>query len=93
MEIKYFCKCFQMAMIPRQELWNTIVIVIAFDSLHKDFDTTIASLLEVCNKIINQIQSILQSKETENISKQAIGRGISNLSLSFRDKNVPKKGK
>ena len=36
-----------------------IAIVIALDTLYDNFETTIASLLETGNKIIDQIQSIL----------------------------------
>ncbi len=52
-----------------QDLWDTIAIVIILDTLYDDFETTITSLLESGDKIINQIQSILQSKEAKNISK------------------------
>lgn len=54
-EVKYFCKCFHIVMTLGRDLWDIIAIVIAFDSLYKDFNTTIASLLEINNKIIDQI--------------------------------------
>ena len=57
-EVKYLCKRLQTAMTPGRDLWNTIAIVIALNSLHEDFDTTTASLLETGNKIIDKIQSI-----------------------------------
>ena len=78
-------------MTPGRDLWDTIAIVIALDSLHKDFDTTIASLLETGDKMIDQIQSILQSKKAKNISKRAIGESIGNLGMAFRNNNVPKR--
>lgn len=37
--------------------------------LYKDFDNTISSLLELSNKKIDEIQSILQSKNIKNINK------------------------
>ena len=77
-------------MTPGQDLWDTIAIVIALDSLHKDFDTTTASLLETGDKTIDQIQSILQSKEAKNLSKQATG-STGNLAMAFRDKSGSKK--
>ena len=40
-------------MTPGRDLWDTIAIVIALDSLHDDFDTTTASLLEEGNKTID----------------------------------------
>ena len=78
-------------MTPGRDLWDTIAIVIALDSLHEDFNTTTASLLETGDKTINQIQSILQSKEAKNISKQATGKGIGNLAIAFRNNNAPKR--
>ncbi len=46
-------------MTPGRDLWDTIAIVIALDSLHEDFDMTTASLLETGDKMIDEIQSIL----------------------------------
>lgn len=48
-----------MVMTPNQNFWNVIAIVIALESLYQDFDTTISSLLEIGNKTIDKIQSIL----------------------------------
>ena len=42
-----------------QDLWNTITIIIALNSLHKDFNTTIVSLFQIGDKTINVIKSIL----------------------------------
>lgn len=52
---KYLCKLLRLAMIPGRDLWDTIVIMIALDSLHENFNTTIASLLETSNKTMDQI--------------------------------------
>ena len=93
-EVKYLCKRLRTAMIPNRDLWDTIAIVIALDSLHEDFDTTTASLLEAGDKMIDQIQSILQSKEAKNISKRATGGGTGELAMAFRDRdgsNAPKR--
>ena len=57
-EMQYVCKYFWTIMTLSSNFWDIIVIVIAFDFLHKDFDTINASLLEMGNKIIDQIQSI-----------------------------------
>lgn len=89
-EVKYLCKCLRSAMTPGRDLWDTIAIVIALDSLHEDFDTTTASLLETGDKIIDQIQSILQSKEAKNPSKRATGV-TGDFAMAFRDKSRPKK--
>lgn len=77
-------------MTPGRDLWGMIAIVITFNSLHKNFDTTIASLLETDDKTIDQIQSILQLKEAKNLSKQAI-RDIKDLAMVFRDKRPKRK--
>lgn len=74
-----------------RDLWSTIAIVIVFYSLHKDFDTTIISLLKIDDKTINQIESILQSKNAKNISKQATKEAANNLAMTFRDKRPKKK--
>ena len=63
-----------------------IAIVIALDTLYDDFKTTTTSLLETGNKTIDQIQSILQSKEAKNISKR-ITRAIEDLAIVFRSSN------
>lgn len=79
-----------MAITLGQDLWDTMAILIAFNSLHKDFNTTIVSFLKIVDKKINQIQNILQSKKAKNISKQDIEKGISNLAMVFRDKSAKK---
>ena len=73
-------------MTPGQDLWDTIAILIALDTLHDNFDTTTASLLETGDKIINQIQSILQSKQVKNISKQTTGV-VRDLAMSYKQNN------
>lgn len=90
-KVKYLYKCLWTAITQGQDLWDTIAIVIALDSLHKNFDTITVSLLEIGDKTIDQIQSILQSKEAKNISKQATGKGISNHAMAFRNNNALKK--
>lgn len=52
-KVKYFYKCLHIAMMPNQDLGNTIVIMIVHDSLYKDFDMATANLLEVNNKTID----------------------------------------
>lgn len=69
---------------------DTIVIVISFDILYNNFDSTTANLLEAGDKSIDQIQSILQSKEVKNISKQATGI-VTNAAISFKNNQRTKK--
>lgn len=52
-KVKYFYKYLCIAMTPNHDLWDTITIVIALNSLYKDFDTTAASLLEAGDKMID----------------------------------------
>lgn len=62
-----------------------------FDSLYEDFNTTITSLLEIDNKMIDKIQNILQFKEAKNISKKAT-RNTKNLIIAFKDSiTIPKR--
>lgn len=90
-KVRYLCKRLWTAMTPRRDFWDSIAIVIALDFLHKDLDTTTTSLLETGDEMIDQIQSILQSKEARNISKRATGEGIDNLAMAFRNNNAPKR--
>lgn len=73
-------------MTPNRDLWDTIAIAVALDTLHDDFYITTVSLLETGDKTIDEIQSILQSKEAKNISKRAIG-GTGDLAMAFRENN------
>lgn len=63
MEVKYLCKRLRTAITPERDLWDTITIVIILDSLHKDFNATTTSLLEIGNKTINEIQSIFNQRK------------------------------
>lgn len=63
---------------------NIIVIVIVLDILPNNFDLTSTSLLKVGDKSIDQIRSILQLRETKNISKRFI-RVVTNTAISFKN--------
>lgn len=52
-EVRYLCKRLRMAMTLVRNLWDTIAIVIAVDTLHDDFEITVTSLLESGDKIID----------------------------------------
>ncbi len=90
-EVRYLYKRLQIAMTLNRDLWDTMAIVIALDFLHQDFDTTTTSLLETGDKTIDEIQSILQSKEAKNFSKGATGGGNGDLAMAFRDKGAKRK--
>lgn len=59
-------------------------MVVILNTLYKNFDTIIASLLKTKNKTINEIQNILQTKKAKNISKHVTG-GTKELAIAFRD--------
>lgn len=89
-EVRYLCKRLQTAMTPGRDLWDTIAIVIALDSLHDDYDTTTASLPETGDKTIDEIQSILQFKEAKIIHKRTTGP-VGDLAMTSRDNGTPKR--
>ena len=84
-EVHYLYKRPRTAIISLQDLRDTIVIVITLHTLDDDFDTTMASLLESGGKTIDQIQSILQSKEAKNISKRTTV-AARDLAMAIRDR-------
>ncbi|MCJ1343694.1 hypothetical protein MMC31_001890, partial [Peltigera leucophlebia] len=55
---------------------------IALDTLHNDFDTTTASLLETGNKSFDEIFTIIQSKEEKFKSKLVTGN-IGDAAMAF----------
>lgn len=63
--------------------------MIVLDLLYNDFDIITTSLLESKDKIINQIQSILQLRKAKNINKRTT-KAIGNLAIVFKDNNNPK---
>lgn len=89
-EVRYLCKRLRTAMTPGRDPWDTIAIVIALDTLHDDFDSTTASLLEAGDKSIDQIQSILQRREAKNISKRSTG-AVGDVAMAFRDNQATKR--
>lgn len=89
-EVKYLYKHLWITLTSERDFWDTIVIVYTPNSVEESFDTTTASLLETSDKIINLIQSILQSKKVKNINKQAIRLSAGNFFIAFRAEK-PKK--
>lgn len=61
------------AITPNRNIWDSIAIVVALDSLHNDFETTTNSMLESGDKSINEIQQILASAKAKFLSKRATG--------------------
>lgn len=89
-EVQYPYKRLRIAITSGHDLYNTFAIVISLDTLDDNFDITTTSLLEIGNMIIDQIQSILQSKEAKNLSKQSI-RAVRDIAMTFRDNYSRKK--
>ena len=58
-KIQYLCKSLYTIMTLGQDLENIIILVIVFKILHNNFNITIANLLKIRDKIIDQIYSIL----------------------------------
>ena len=88
-EVRYLCKRLKAAMTEGRDPFDTIAIVIALDTLYNDFDTTKASMLETEDKSIDEIFTIIQSKEAKLKSKQATGN-IGDAAMAFRAP-LPKK--
>ncbi len=86
-EVRYLFKRFRTAMTSGRDLWYTRAIVIALDTLYDNFDRTTACLLESGDKTIDQINSILQSKEAKNISKRTTG-AVRDLAMAFLDRKI-----
>ena len=49
--------------MPNRNIYNGILIVIAFDLIHNKFKTKMSSLLKTSNKTIDKIQQILYFAE------------------------------
>ena len=72
-------------MTKGRDPFKTMAIVIAFDMLHDDYNTTTASMLETGNKSIDEIFAIIQSKKAKFKSKRAT-RNIGNAAMTIRGK-------
>lgn len=73
-DVQFLCKRLRAAITPNKDIWDSIAIVVAIDSLRKDFDLVTAGLLgQGGDKAINKIQQILALAEAKFISKRAVG--------------------
>lgn len=80
--VRYLCKRLKAAVAEGRDPFESIAIVIALDTLHNDFDTTTASMLEMGNKSMDKIFTIIQSKEAKFKSKRITGN-IGNAAMTF----------
>ena len=70
-------------MTERRDPIGAIAIVIALGTLHNDFDTITAGMLETGNKSIDEIFTIIQSNEAKFKSKRVTGN-IGDAVKAFR---------
>ena len=89
-EVRFLIKRLRAAITPNRDIWDSIAIVIVLDSLHDDFETTTASMLERGDKTIDEIQQILASAEAKFISKRAT-RVTGDLAMMSKDRNSTKR--
>ena len=60
-------------MTEQRTIWECITLVVAFDSLHDNFEMTTAPLLHSGDKDLEEIQQIVTSTEAANLAKRAVG--------------------
>ena len=72
-------------MTKRRDPFKTIAIVIALDTLYDNYNTTTASMFKTGNKSINEIFTIIQSKEAKFKNKHATGN-MGNAAMSIQAK-------
>ena len=82
-DVRLLTKRLRAALTPNRDIYDSIAIVIALDSIHDDFDTKTSSLLETGEKTIDEIQQILCSAEAKNLSKRATGM-TGDRAMTFR---------
>ncbi len=82
-DVRLLTKRLRAALTLNRDIYDSIAIVIALDSIHDDFETKTSSLLETGDKTIDEIQQILCSAEAKNLSKRATGV-TNDLAMSFR---------
>lgn len=70
-EVKHLVQQLQAAVIEHRTIWDSIIFVIALDSLYNDFEMTITPLLYLSNKDLEKIELIVTSTEVANLAKQA----------------------
>ncbi len=71
--IKSLHQCLKATVSPDQNIWNSIVLVVATNSFHDDFNPHVSRLLgQRREKIIHKIQSVLAFTEKRILSKKTI---------------------
>ena len=91
--MKQLVDCLQAVITPNRTIWNSIFIVVELDSLHKEFQPIIASLLYAEDKKLKEIQQIVTSTEVGLIAKRATGILAGDIAMSFKFKFDPNPNK
>ena len=72
--MKQLIQCLQSAITKHRTIWDSIILVVAFDSLYDDFEMTTAPLLHSGDKDLEEIQQIVISTKIANLAKQVTGQ-------------------
>ena len=70
-DVQILTKQLMTIVTPNHNIYNSITIVIVFDSIYNNFESKTSSLLETGDKTIDEIQQILYSAKAKNLSKRA----------------------
>ena len=70
----------QSAVMEHCTIWDNIILVVALDSLHDNFEMTIAPLFHSNDKYLKEIQQIVTSTKVANMTKRATGQ-IADLAM------------
>lgn len=85
--MKQLVQRLQSAVTEHWIIWDSIILVVTFDSLNNDFEITTAPLLYSGNKDLEKIQQIVISTKAANMAKKATGQ-IANLLMMAKKKMV-----
>lgn len=90
-QIKQLVQCLQLVVTEQKTIWENITLVVAFDSLHDDFEMTTALLLYFGNKDLEEIHQIVTSTKAANLAKQAV-RATADLAMMAKKKRLKRSG-
>ena len=84
-EVKQLVQRLQSAVTDQRTIWENITLGIVIDSLHDDFEMTMALLLHSGDKNLEEIQQIVTSTKAANLVKQAV-EATADLTLMAKKK-------
>ena len=79
----------QSAVIEQRTLWESIILVVAFNMLYDNFEMTTAPLLYFGDKDFEEIQQIVMFIEVANLAKRRVG-ATTDLAMIARKKHLDK---